>query len=362
MTIEHIQKLRKNLDKINEELLVLLGKRGEIVQRIGEIKKQNNLPLYDPERELQMFKNIVEKNTGPYSDEAIEHIFKEIAKASLNLQEKQQEKQLLVSRDSRNEDTQVTIGDAVFGGKQPVLIAGPCAVENREQMDDIASELSALGIQILRGGAFKPRTSPYSFQGLGIEGLKIMRKAADQVGMAVVSEVMSIEQLEGAFEYIDMIQIGARNMQNFELLKEVGRTNKPILLKRGFMATLEELVLAAEYIYARGNNQIVLCERGIRTFERWTRNTLDLSAVPILKIKTHLPVIVDISHSTGRKDIILPIAKAALAVGADGLMIEVHNNPSHARSDAHQQLNLPEFANLIAELELKNQLLTEETC
>ncbi len=352
MTLQSIQNLREELDKINGQLLDLLNRRAEIVQQIGKIKKENNLPIYDPEREQAMYAKIVAKNMGPFSDETIEHLFKEIAKASTKLQEKQNEKQLLVSREMRKEDTKVIVGDVVIGGEKRVIMAGPCAVESLEQMMKVAEKLNQLGVTILRGGAFKPRTSPYSFQGLGKEGLQIMRQVADKYGMKVISEVMSAEHLEIAEEYVDMIQVGARNMQNFELLKDVGQSKKPVFLKRGFMSTIEELVLAAEYIYARGNTQIVLCERGIRTFEKWTRNTLDLSAVPILKLKTHLPVVVDVSHSTGRKDIITPISKAALAVGADGLMVEVHNSPQMARSDAHQQLNFEEFEMLMESLGL----------
>lgn len=347
MTVKELQQLRQELDKINDQILELLSARARIVQRVGQVKKENNLPLYDPEREQAMYAKIVAKNPGPFPNETIEHLFKEIARASLELQQKSTDEQLLVSRDIRKEDTQVKVGEVAIGGGEPVIIAGPCAVENLEQMLTVVEGLSHLGITILRGGAFKPRTSPYSFQGLGLEGLKIMREAADRYGMKVVSEVMSAEHLEWAEDYVDMIQIGARNMQNFELLKEAGHCKKPVLLKRGLAATLEELVLAAEYIYARGNTQIVLCERGIRTFEHWTRNTLDLSAVPILKLKTHLPIMVDVSHSTGRKDIIVPISRAAIAAGADGLMVEVHNNPAIARSDAHQQLDLQEFETLV---------------
>lgn len=352
MTMTQINQLRNELDQINEQILQLLSRRAEIVQQVGEFKKDSNLPLYDPEREQSMYAKIVEKNPGPFSDEVIKHLFKEIAKASLNLLEKQREVQLLVSRENQPEDTKISIGNVVFGGDKPVVMAGPCAVETREQMLTVGQKLSQMGVPILRGGAFKPRTSPYSFQGLGKEGLELMREVADQYGMKIVSEVMSAEQLKVALEYVDMVQIGARNMQNFELLKEVGSVKKPVLLKRGLMATIEELVLAAEYIYSQGNTQIVLCERGIRTFENWTRNTLDLSSIPILKLKTHLPVIVDVSHSTGRKDIIIPVSKAALAIGADGLMIEVHPNPSLARSDAHQQLTLPEFQNLMQSIGL----------
>lgn len=347
MTLKKIKDLRRELDQINEQLLDLLNRRAMIAQEVGQVKRENNLPLYDPEREQAMYGQIVAQNTGPFSNQTIEHLFKEIAKASLELQEKANAQKLLVSREVTKKDSTVVLGGLVFGGGKPIIIAGPCAVESRDQMDEVAKELSQLKVLALRGGAFKPRTSPYSFQGLGEDGLKIMRQVADSYQMQVVSEVMSKEQLSWAEKYVDMVQIGARNMQNFELLKEVGSLNKPVLLKRGFMSTMEELILAAEYIYTRGNTEIVLCERGIRTFEHWTRNTLDLSAVPILKLKTHLPVIVDVSHSTGRKDIILPISKAALAVGADGIMVEVHNNPAGARSDAHQQLTLKEFQQLL---------------
>lgn len=347
MTVQEIQKLRVELDDINDQLLHLLNRRASIAQKIGEIKKENNIPLYDPEREQAIFTKMVANNPGPLDHETIEHLFKEIVKACLDLEKKSTESQLLVSRDVKKGNTTVRVGDVVFGGGTPVMIAGPCAVESEQQMTDVAGQLRKLDVLLLRGGAFKPRTSPYSFQGMGREGLRILREVADQFGMKVVSEVMSAEHLEWAEDYVDMVQIGARNMQNFELLKEVGQAKKPVLLKRGLMATLEELVLAAEYIYARGNTEIVLCERGIRTFEQWTRNTLDLSAVPILKLKTHLPIIVDVSHSTGRKDIIVPISKAALAAGADGLMVEVHSNPKVARSDAHQQLTIPEFTALM---------------
>lgn len=352
MTVQEIQKLRGELDEINDQLLHLLNRRASIAEQIGEIKKEHNIPLYDPEREQAIFAKMVENNPGPLDNEAIEHLFKEIVKACLDLEKKSTESQLLVSRDVQKADTTVRVGDLVFGGGSPIVIAGPCAVESEAQMADVAGRLRQLDVFLLRGGAFKPRTSPYSFQGLGREGLRILREVADRFGMKVVSEVMSAEHLEWAEDYVDMIQIGARNMQNFELLKEVGKVKKPVLLKRGLSATLEELVLAAEYIYARGNTEIVLCERGIRTFEQWTRNTLDLSAVPILKLKTHLPVIVDVSHSTGRKDIIIPISKAALAAGADGLMVEVHSNPKVARSDAHQQLTIPEFTALMEGLGL----------
>jgi 3-deoxy-7-phosphoheptulonate synthase/chorismate mutase len=256
----------------------------------------------------------------------------------------QQEKsRLLVSRDHKSEDTIINIKQAVIGGSSHMLIAGPCSVESRDQIVRVASALKKAGLTVLRGGAFKPRTSPYDFQGLGEEGLKIMKDVADEFGLVTISEIMSPAQIDTADRYIDIFQIGARNMQNFDLLKVVGQTKKPILLKRGLSATLKEFMLAAEYILHQGNDQVMLIERGIRTFETATRNTLDISAVPILKLETHLPVLVDVSHSTGRKDILLPCAKAALAAGADGIMVEVHPNPPAALSDAKQQVNIDEF-------------------
>ncbi|KAG2867596.1 hypothetical protein PC115_g25439 [Phytophthora cactorum] len=223
------------------------------------------------------------------------------------------------------------------------MIAGPCSVESYEQVREVAAALKAAGITVMRGGAFKPRTSPYDFQGLGIEGLKILKEVADEFGLKTISEIVHPSHIELAGEYIDVIQIGARNMQNFELLKAAGDVNIPILLKRGLSATIDEFVHAAEYVVSRGNKQVMLIERGIRTYEKATRNTLDISAVPILKQETHLPVLVDVTHSTGRKDILAPCAKAALAAGADGVMVEVHPNPAVALSDSAQQLNIEQF-------------------
>lgn len=255
----------------------------------------------------------------------------------------QAKSRLLYSRHHKSEDTIINIKQAVIGGSSHMLIAGPCAVESREQLVTVASALKKANVSVLRGGVFKPRTSPYDFQGLGEEGLKIMKDVADEFGLVTISEIMSPTQIDTAARYIDIFQIGARNMQNFDLLKAVGQTKKPVLLKRGLSATLEEFMLAAEYILYQGNDQVMLIERGIRTFEKATRNTLDISAVPILKQETHLPVLVDVTHSTGRKDILLPCAKAALAAGADGIMIEVHPDPSIALSDAKQQVNIDEF-------------------
>ncbi len=236
------------------------------------------------------------------------------------------------------EDTVITLSNgAKIGGGNFIMMAGPCSVESEEQICDIATAVKASGAMVLRGGAFKPRTSPYAFQGMGSEGLDLLRVARKQTGLPIISELMELSQLP-LFEDIDIIQIGARNMQNFNLLKEIGKTNKPILLKRGIAGTIDELLMSAEYIMASGNTQVMLCERGIRTYETATRNTLDLSAVPVLKERTHLPVIIDPSHSTGHARFVEPMSLAAAACGADGLIIEVHNNPSCALCDGAQSL------------------------
>jgi 3-deoxy-7-phosphoheptulonate synthase len=249
----------------------------------------------------------------------------------------------LVSREFHPHDTIIDVGGTKIGGDNFEFFAGPCSVESLEQMDEEADFLSSLGVKILRGGAFKPRTSPYSFQGLGLEGLKILRNVGDKYGMKVISEMMSVEDFDIFEEYVDIIQVGARNMQNFRMLEKLGKSSKPIFLKRGFMSTIEEWLLAAEYIFHHGNEKIILCERGIRTFEKYTRNTLDISAVPLVKILSHLPIVVDLSHSTGRRDLIPSLAKATVAVGANGAMIEVHPNPEKALSDGQQSLNFAEF-------------------
>ncbi len=239
-------------------------------------------------------------------------------------------------------DTIVTVGDARIGGGYFATIAGPCSVESEEQIIEVAQAVKASGATILRGGAFKPRTSPYAFQGMKGEGIRLLLKAKEVTGLPIVTEIMNISTLD-LFADVDIIQVGARNMQNFDLLKELGKTNKPILLKRGLANTIQELLMSAEYIMSEGNENIILCERGIRTFETATRNTLDLSAVPVLHNLTHLPVVVDPSHATGKANLVAPMAYAAVASGADGLMIEVHNNPSCALCDGAQSLTPPQF-------------------
>lgn len=256
----------------------------------------------------------------------------------------------LVSRVFKPEDTVVEVNGVKFGGSHVGIIAGPCSVETLDQVDETAQKLNKCGVKILRGGAFKPRTSPYAFQGLGEEGLKILRTVADKYNMAVTSEIMEVAHIPMFLDYVDILQVGARNMQNFNLLKKLGEINKPVLLKRGLSATIEEWLMSAEYIMSGGNREVILCERGIRTFEQITRNTLDISAIPVVQKISHLPVIVDPSHATGLRDKVAPMSKASIAAGADGLIIEVHNNPDCALCDGAQSLPPEEFSLLYDDL------------
>lgn len=255
-----------------------------------------------------------------------------------------------VNRRMHPEDTVIRVGDAVIGGgDQLCLIAGPCSVESKEQMRTLAADVKAAGAQILRGGAFKPRTSPYSFQGLGPDGIELLLEAKKASGLPIISEIMDLADLP-YFEEVDILQVGARNMQNFALLKELSKIDKPILLKRGLAATYEEWLMSAEYLMSNGNENIILCERGIRTFETGTRNTLDISAIPVLRQKTHLPIVVDPSHAAGMHDLVRPLAQAAVAAGADGVMIEVHNDPEKALCDGPQSLHPNEYSRLAGDL------------
>lgn len=263
---------------------------------------------------------------------------------------KVQEPYKRANRKFHPDDTIVTVGDVQIGGEKIIICAGPCSVESEEQVIGIAEAVKGSGASLFRGGAFKPRTSPYAFQGLKAEGLMYLKRSRAKTGMPVVSEITNPSQLELFIEFVDIVQVGARNMQNFELLKELGRIRKPILLKRGFANSIDELLMSAEYIMSGGNTDIILCERGIRTFETATRNTLDISAVPILKSRTHLPVVVDPSHSGGAAWLVEPLSKAAIAVGADGLVIEVHNDPKHALSDGKQSLTPEDFDAMIKRL------------
>ncbi|HEX2862977.1 MAG TPA: bifunctional 3-deoxy-7-phosphoheptulonate synthase/chorismate mutase [Deinococcales bacterium] len=345
-----IKSLRDQVDEVNLELLTLLNRRAALVQGIGQRQTALGTKHYDPKREDEMLRRLQDANSGPFSNETVKALFKEIFKASLDLEERQDKKQLLVSRRHKAKDTVITLpgGLAVGAGAQPVLVAGPCAVESEEQMDAVARFVSERGVKLFRGGAFKPRTSPYGFQGLGEVGLKLARQAADRYGLLFVTEVMDTRDVDLVSEYADVLQVGARNAQNFSLLKEVSHSRRPVLLKRGLSATVEEWLFSAEYLLSGGNENVILCERGIRTFERWTRNTLDISAVALAKQETHLPVIVDVTHAAGRRDLLVPLARAALAVGADGIHVEVHPSPATAQSDNEQQMDFPMFDDFLA--------------
>jgi 3-deoxy-7-phosphoheptulonate synthase len=258
----------------------------------------------------------------------------------------------LASRTFKPENTIITIGDVRIGGDEVVVMAGPCSAETDEQVETTTAAVKRAGAKVLRGGAFKPRSSPYSFQGLGEQGLRMLRAAADRHNMKLITEVMDISQLELIEKYAHILQVGARNMQNYTLLRELGRARTPVLLKRGISATIEEWLLSAEYILAGGNMSVMLCERGIRTFESYTRNTFDISAIPVIQKLSHLPILADPSHGTGRRDQVAPMARAAVAAGADGLLIEVHCDPDHALSDGAQSLHPPQFDRLMAELRI----------
>lgn len=356
MSNNQLDELRDKLDNVNLELLELINKRAELVQEIGQVKDKQGTSRFDPVRERHMLNMINEHNKGPFESSTLESLFKEIFKAGLELQEDDHRKALLVSRKKQPEDTIVNIKGEKIGDGNQHFVMGPCSVESYEQVAEVAKALKKQGLKLMRGGAFKPRTSPYDFQGLGIEGLKILKQIGDEYDLAVISEIVNPADIEVAVDYLDVIQIGARNMQNFELLKAAGDAKKPVLLKRGLSATIDEFINAAEYILSRGNKDVILCERGIRTYEKATRNTLDITAVPILKQETHLPVMVDVTHSTGRRDLLLPAAKAALAIGADGVMAEVHPDPAVALSDSAQQMDIPTFHTFMDNLLGKNSL------
>ncbi|MBU3113506.1 bifunctional 3-deoxy-7-phosphoheptulonate synthase/chorismate mutase [Clostridium lacusfryxellense] len=354
MSNYELDELRTKVDNLNLALLKLINDRAKLVQEIGTAKKSQGVHRYDPVREREMLNSINEHNNGPFEKATIEHVFKEIFKAGLELQKDDHSRTLLVSRKHKPENTIIDIKGVKIGDGKQHFVFGPCAVESYEQVAIVAKAMKEKGLKILRGGAYKPRSSPYDFQGLGVEGLKILKRVADEYDLAVISEIISANDLEMAADYIDVIQIGARNMQNYDLLKAAGRMDKPILLKRGISATIEEFIYAAEYIMSQGNGKIILCERGIRTYETSTRNTLDITAVPILKQETHLPVFVDVTHSTGRRDLLLPAAKAAMAIGADGIMAEVHPDPAVALSDSAQQMDLKQFDHFFSELTSSN--------
>ncbi|MDZ7800227.1 MAG: bifunctional 3-deoxy-7-phosphoheptulonate synthase/chorismate mutase [Trueperaceae bacterium] len=343
--MEHqIRSLRNEIDSLNLEILELLSRRAEIAESIGELQTKAGSSHYDPIREQEMLETLTEANRGPFDDATVKSLFKQIFQASMHLEQEQDKKSYLISRRSPEHDTHVEIGDVRVGnGESPVLIAGPCAIESREQVMLTAERMASRGVRLFRGGAFKPRTDPYSFQGLGVEGLKLGREACDAHGLGFVAEIMDARDLPAFEEYVDVLQVGARNMHNFTLLRALGRSSRPILLKRGLAATVQEWVMAAEYLLYEGNPNVILCERGIRTYEPTTRNTLDVSSVALAKLETHLPVIVDVTHSGGRRDLLVPLTKAGLAVGANGIMVEVHPNPAVALSDQKQQVDFDDF-------------------
>ena len=353
MARTRLGELRARIDRVNHEILALLQTRGEIVLEIARLKQSQGLDGYDPGREEKMLERLTAGRDGPFGPPFIREVFRAIFRASLELQDESRRRSLRVKRRDLVPPGGIRVGDVAIGAGTPVLFVGPCSVESPEQMDAVASCLAALPCpKILRAGAYKPRTHPDSFQGLRERGLAILRDTGARHGIPTVTEVLDVSTLDIVAEHTDMLQVGARNMYNTELLKRLGRLRKPVLLKRGFMATLEELLLAAEYILSEGNEAVVLCERGIRTFERWTRNTLDIAAIPLLASETSLPVIVDLSHALGRTDLIPPCARAALAAGAHGLMIEIHPAPDQALSDSLQQLDLDSFVRLVHDLGL----------
>lgn len=344
---EQLEGLRNELDGLSLDIMRLLNERARRVQAIGRDKALTDMPLRDSRREAQLLDLLVEENDGPFDDATVRELFREIIDAGVRLVEARPKPGLRVSP-AAGPPVVVRVKGHAIGAGQPVYIAGPCSIESEEQLDQVARALADMGVGFLRGGAFKPRTSPYAFQGLGLEALRMLRDAGERYGLATVTEVTSAELAPCVAEHADILQIGARNMYNYDLLRAAGATGRPVLLKRSFGATLEEWLLAAEYVAIAGSEQIVLCERGIRTFSRDTRNTLDVSIVPLAQNASRLPVIVDVSHAAGRRDILAPLTRAAFAVGAHAVMIEVHPDPDAALSDAEQQITLEDFQNLRA--------------
>ena len=318
VTQEELDHIRERVESLGLRTHVVEGEHRTVIACVGDEERLQNIPL-------QSIPGV----------EAVQAVMKPYK---------------LASRDFSAEPSRIPLGSAEIGGSELVVIAGPCSVEGKDMLESTAKEIRAHGARALRGGAFKPRSSPYSFQGLGEEGLKILAEVRAETGLPIVTEVMDTRQVELVASYADMLQIGARNMQNFNLLLEVGRIRRPVLLKRGMSATVEDLLLAAEYVMSQGNPNVVLCERGIRTFGKATRNTFDLAAIPVLKKETHLPVIADPSHAGGKRDLVAPLAYAAVAAGADGLMIEVHPKPETATSDGDQSLTFRGFADLMENL------------
>ncbi len=346
-----VQELRAQVDEINMQMLELLTRRAKVVSEIGTLHTKMGVSHYDPSREAEMLTALERANQGPFSNETIKALFREIFRASLEMEEQQARAKIRVQRHSPDERTVIRMPDGYeIGAGNFSVIAGSCAVESFEQIDEVGAALASRGVRVMRGMAYKPRTSPYEFQGLGEQGLQIARQVADKYNLYVVSEIMDQSQIPMYMDYVDIFWVGARNMQNSFLLKALGKIDRPVILKNGLAASMEEFLYAAEYIVSSGNPNVMLVMRGIRTHEKWTRNTLDMGTIAVLKLESHLPVIVDISHSSGRRDIAKPLARAARALGADGLMVEVHPNPPVAMSDAKQQLTIPEFHAMMDEI------------
>lgn len=342
-----LAELRKSIDGINLQLLDLLSRRARLAYDVAQLKERTGRDVHDPERELTMLAALVDANEGPLPDRVVAELFQDIFRHSRRFMEQTTREALQVARTDADGDAVIEVKGHRLG-EAPVVIAGPCSVESREQLDATARFLASRGVRWLRGGAWKPRTSPYDFQGLGEPALELLAEVGDRYGLATVTEVVDTRHVALAARHVDVLQVGARNMQNFELLKELGRVDRPVLLKRGPAATLQELLKAAEYVVNQGNRRVILCERGVRGFERETRYTLDISAVPLLRQMTWLPVIVDVSHAAGRRDILSPLARAALAAGAQGVMVEVHPRPAVALSDSQQQLDFDDFDEFLA--------------
>lgn len=357
-----IKELRDQIDTLNLDILKLLSERAKLAQEIGGIQTSLGTSQYDPVREQEMLDALTAANTGPFDNATIKSLFKTIFQASMESSKKADKPKFLTARATKTEDTVVMIGDVPVGGTHsPVLVAGPCAIESREQVELTAQTVAAQGVRLFRGGAYKPRTNPYSFQGYGEKALQWAREACDKHGLYFIAEIMDSTDIDLFVEYVDVLQIGARNSQNFTLLKTVGKTRKPVLLKRGLSSTIEEWVMSAEYLLSEGNSNVILCERGIRTYETYTRNTLDISAVALAKLETHLPVLVDATHSGGRRDLLVPLTKAGLATGADGIMVEVHPNPAVALSDQKQQMDFEQFEQYLKDTGYHSKLSAKRT-
>ncbi|MDI7268353.1 MAG: bifunctional 3-deoxy-7-phosphoheptulonate synthase/chorismate mutase [Myxococcota bacterium] len=337
--------LRAEIDRCDEALMGMLAERARLALRAREIKEKRTEALFDGERQAQMLTRLVRLSKGPLSPDAVVNVFKAIYRECLGLMHAAREVELRVHRRNGEPDRVLDVAGRRIG-ERAVYVAGPCAVESFEQLDETARFLRSRGVGFLRGGTFKPRTSPYVFQGLGMEGLRILREVGRKHGMATVTEITDPRLIDAGVEHADVIQIGARNMMNYDLLREAGRIRHPVLLKRGYAATIDEYLLAAEYIVLGGNDRLILCERGIRTFMHETRNTLDLSGVALLRQQTPYPVLVDASHAAGRRDILGPLVRAAFAAGASGVMLEVHPCPAAALSDSNQQLSFEQFSAL----------------